>query len=338
MKSKEDTQNRYREEWKGWEDEKYDDINTFLGQLDSPSSPRQYPANIPQLYPHCVNVDSYSPSPSILIDFNNGRLGNQISGVASVLCLATTLGITPMMTHKTFKVLDTYFENIDRRVKILESKFCAPWKDLKFDKLDKIQGSEGQVLVMTAYPNTFELYPTCLPQVRDIFNIRKKYLDAATDLVSNVVAKSGKKDAKVVTIHCRRTDYKIHVKVMGTTIVSGQYFMDAMDFVRSQAGGDNVVFIVVSDDMDWSRVHIVGDDVHYSDSGATMDGVGTDLALMLATDMTILSHGTFGLWGALLAEKSGDIIVPPGHELETLKQDPAFQRNIHVISDADSRH
>ena len=102
MKSKEDTEAKYKEEWKGWEDEKYDDINKFLGQLDSPSSPRQYPANIAQLYPDCVNVDNYSPSPSILIDFNNGRLGNQISGVASVFCLASTLNITPMMTHKTF--------------------------------------------------------------------------------------------------------------------------------------------------------------------------------------------------------------------------------------------
>ena len=152
IKAREDNERNFKEEWQGWKDDKYDDINTFLGQLDSPTSPRLYPANIAQLYPGCVRVDrdSYSPSPSILVDFNNGRLGNQISGVASIYCLAAAAHLTPLITHKTFTVLDTYFKHLDGHLGILESRFCAPWKDLKFETLDNIRGSDGQVLVMSA--------------------------------------------------------------------------------------------------------------------------------------------------------------------------------------------
>ena len=40
--------------------------------------------------------------------------------------------------------------------------------------------------------------------------------------------------------------------------------------------------------------------------------VGTDLALLSFADHSILTYGTFGMWGALLA-KGGHVIMPKGY-------------------------
>ena len=57
--------------------------------------------------------DSYSSScrspqpeeleeePSYLVDFNNGRLGNQLSSLASVFALARITGLRPLISHRS---------------------------------------------------------------------------------------------------------------------------------------------------------------------------------------------------------------------------------------------
>ena len=41
---------------------------------------------------------------------------------------------------------------------------------------------------------------------------------------------------------------------------------------------------------------------------------GTDLAMLSLADHSILTYGTFGMWGALLA-KGGYVIMPKGYSL-----------------------
>ena len=40
---------------------------------------------------------------------------------------------------------------------------------------------------------------------------------------------------------------------------------------------------------------------------------GTDLALLSAANHSILTYGTFGMWGALLAQ-GGEVVIPKGYE------------------------
>ena len=61
--------------------------------------------NLPDIYAaQCKIVeaskDSFSNEQSFVVDFNNGRLGNQISSFASVLALAKRTGLRPMLTHR----------------------------------------------------------------------------------------------------------------------------------------------------------------------------------------------------------------------------------------------
>ena len=81
--------------------------------------------------------------------------------------------------------------------------------------------------------------------------------------------------------------------------------------------------------MEWCRRHVRGADVRYSPWGGdkSVAGAGADLALLTRAAVSVLSHGTFGQWGALLApppppppprDQRPGIIAPRGHELERM--------------------
>ena len=121
-------------------------LQKVLRSLDGPTSELVYLRDIPSHYKQCQYFapGTFHPDPSLLIDFNNGRLGNQISSLASIICLAAELGLKPMMIHRTFRFLDKYFKNITTLVEIIESKFCSPWSDLQFTALEKRTGTKGE--------------------------------------------------------------------------------------------------------------------------------------------------------------------------------------------------
>ena len=338
LKNKEETREKTLEEWRKWDDDEAIELSGVLGQLDNPSSRRLYPDSIRDLYPECGHVDrdNYSPSPSILIDFNNGRLGNQISSVASTFCLAKKMKMSAFMVHKTKIFLEPFFDSLDDHLQVLESKFCEPWADLNFQHISKMKSNQGQILYLQTYSNLLELYPECLPDLKNVLKVKKKYLDQAKEFVDQTILQSKKIDHLIVTIHNRRTDMVVmNNKSPGRDRfgrVTPKYFHNAMDYVRRQYG-DNIIFLVISDDVEWSRRNIVGEHVYYSDNDGSTAGVAADLALMVTAQLSILSHGTFGQWGAQLADHAGDIIVPPDHDLEVLINHDNYHRNIHVVLD-----
>ena len=121
-------------------------LQKVLRSLDGPTSELLYLRDIPSHYKQCQYFapGTFYPDPSLLIDFNNGRLGNQMSSLASIICLATEMGLKPMMIYKNFKFLNKYFTNITSRVEILESRLCSPWSDVKYTALDKRTGTKGE--------------------------------------------------------------------------------------------------------------------------------------------------------------------------------------------------
>ena len=116
-----------------------------LGDMEGPTSELGYLANIPSMYKECryYAPGSFSPDPSLLIDFNNGRLGNQMSSLASTLCLAKELGLTPMMTQRTFVFLSEYFTNSSLQAEVLEARLCSPWT-VEFTGLERRKGTAGE--------------------------------------------------------------------------------------------------------------------------------------------------------------------------------------------------
>ena len=60
-----------------------------------------------------------------------------------------------------------------------------------------------------------------------------------------------------VGVHCRRTDYENHLKVLhGATLVDHKFFDVAFDIYRRRYddGENKVIFLAVSDDPAWIKV------------------------------------------------------------------------------------
>jgi len=60
---------------------------------------------------------------------------------------------------------------------------------------------------------------------------------------------------------------------------------------------DDVIFILISDGIEWCKENVRGPDITYSPFGEQY----MDLALMTSCDHVIVTSGTFGWWGAWLA-------------------------------------
>ena len=60
-----------------------------------------------------------------------------------------------------------------------------------------------------------------------------------------------------IGVHCRRTDYEQHIKVVsGATLVDHHFFDTAFDIYRRKYNDDynQVIFLAVSDDNTWIKV------------------------------------------------------------------------------------
>ena len=79
------------------------------------------------------------------------------------------------------------------------------------------------------------------------------------------------------------------------------FFLDAMTHLRSKH--DSLTFLVLSDDLDWCREHLQGEDVFHMAGNIP----AVDLAIMALCDITVIDYGTFSLWGAVLS--GGEVII-----------------------------
>lgn len=118
-----------------------------------------------------------------------------------------------------------------------------------------------------------------------------------------------------ISLHVRRGDY---VALQGGYgLVGSGYFSEALDLLNRN-GGDKELLVIFSDEIDSARRVLfgIGDDKEKvficppSESDAA-----ESLALMTMAKHHIISNSTFSLWGALLKQGQGMIVVPdPWHK------------------------
>ena len=142
-----------------------------------------------------------------------------------------------------------------------------------------------------------------------MLTLRETFLTSAQTQLARAGARAGPGPHTYVAIHNRRGDYGPHMAGYGGALVGPGYFQSCLALLRASLASP--VFVVVTDDPAWARRHITGPDVTYS-LAHTMpeeEAVGTDLAILAACNHTVLTYGTFGLWGALLRGGRGVTIM-----------------------------
>ena len=177
---------------------------------------------------------------------------------------------------------------------------------------------------MPTYPNLIDLYPKYLNILRETFIFREKYQQEATNFMNNLKIEFHYKNPTFVSVHVRRTDQKFTFN--GGVTLTGQYYSNAMKLARKMY--ENVIFIVVSDDLQWCKENLGDEKLSYTNNADSVEGTGMDLALLAASNHSVVSHGSFGFWGAILS--GGDVIAPNDYLIspELVKNSKVYFVNI----------
>merc|ERR1711994_443042 len=122
-----------------------------------------------------------------------------------------------------------------------------------------------------------------------------------------------------VSIHIRLTDFGQHLqRFWNVSLATQDYFTSAMEYFEDRY--ENVLFYVISDDMKSAKEYIHTEqnkkfNIAWPYNGAVKEGSNTwpqtDLALLSLSNHSIITFGTFGLWGSLLANRleTGEAIL-----------------------------
>ena len=165
---------------------------------------------------------------------------------------------------------------------------------------------------MPAYPNMIHLYHKYSDTLEQTFNLKEKYQQAAANFMNNLRRNSKFRNPTFISLHVRRTDQKYTFN--GGRTLTKEYYQDAIKLAKELH--PRVIFIAVSDDLQWCKDNLEEENLFYTDNEDTVAGTGLDLALLALSQHSVVSHGTFGFWGALLS--GGDIIAPSYYQLPQL--------------------
>lgn len=152
-------------------------------------------------------------------------------------------------------------------------------------------------------------------------HIRREFTPRDPLLAQNVarrVAQLRRSGRKLVSLHVRRGDY---LKMRGgTNLLLPDYFTTAM------ARFEGCDFLVESDDLDWCRANVKGDNILYSPFETGFEA----LIAMTHCDSNIIANSSMSWWGAWLNPRPDKTVVAPAGWFNAWSHLPLRDRDIHA--------
>ncbi|CAD5212246.1 unnamed protein product [Bursaphelenchus xylophilus] len=173
--------------------------------------------------------------------------------------------------------------NEDRRIQ--EKACCVYLPDLEMFKSSDIEIVDG-------YFQAFRYFwPELDSEVRKSFQflegVKKRALDYIRPYQDRIRIGVHVRHGVDITWHSRNLHH-------GHVSAPAEYYGRAM---RRVSNGEQVVFVVVSDNISWAKRNLVGDNIVFVDSTERE----VDLAILSYCNHTIMSTGTFSWWAGYLA-------------------------------------
>ena len=245
---------------------------------------------------------------NVTIDLNGG-LGNQMFQYASMYGIAKANGLKALIGEhnrvaKTFphlKARRTEEHSPGKRYKAFwerhPNSYDSRTFSLNFMNNIMLEGFYQSWRYFSHVRNDVKKQFTFSAHVHEAS--AKVLTDALLDIEYNKVVDRDKYPVQFIGVHVRRADYLADYNTdKGYTVADEKYFHLAMQHFREKLY--NVIFVVCSDDREWSENALKSDEHHvvfspYSDQPIL------DLCLLSQCNHSIISVGTFGWWGAWLA-------------------------------------
>lgn len=167
----------------------------------------------------------------------------------------------------------------------------------------------NRYIVISPFVQYLDVVAKNIGRIKNQLKIRPKFITAAQRTVTKYekhyreMNNIGEESViNYVGIHVRRRDHERSVKVFyGIDLVKAEYFLLAMDYFRERHSA--VVFLVVSDDIQWAGANLLRRDDTFVVSQGGMIKCEYDLALLTQCNHTVLDYGNFGVVAYVLGRQ-----------------------------------
>lgn len=276
---------------------------------------------------NCQNVIKIGDDqPSIIFKKTRGRLGNQLNMYAMMLQFKRVYGYDPYLLKETYDILVRMFTPESLELPVLESSFCNLPK-MKFQVFSELNrfSELGRKESAHSKGKMYELYPpqeqvAFVPPVtneykrsrtetyhylRKTLKIHEKYIRSADETFKKVADQMKLPVSKItfVGIHHRRRDITaFSSKAFNEKPPKKSHFYAAMEYFREEY--NPVAFLYVSDDCQWGKKNLKNkhNDLFFVSKckDDNDDDIGHDFALLVHSNHSVTSLGSFSMWSSLL--------------------------------------
>jgi len=261
-------------------------------------------------------------------NFDSRRLGNQLFNLAAMLYVARLTGRrVATIGHHPYGWLDQWFEVPIVRVDNVTTDLCpcvevGEGGHLAFhppiQKVHKRTDIVGKNVLICGFYQSWKYTVGIESELRHHLRLIPSVSATIHDYLDLIRPPAWKGHSfSRIGIHIRAGDVLLRINYdFGHTVPQRPYFEQAMSRFLSESHGGRVQFIVTTDSLQWVKEAIdftsIADQLNRT-STKTVDmnvvyseghDAGFDLALLSVCDGVIMTTGTYGWWGAWLANKT----------------------------------
>jgi hypothetical protein len=245
-----------------------------------------------------------------------GRLGNQMFQFASTIGIARKVGTDPkfpiencFVNQQTGPFDPVLGRNLDVRCELLQcfeipGEFFIPSRHIRTDffyrendfAFENRAFSVPEFSAVSGYFQTEKYFTHCQNEIKRIFTFHPPILKVAEDFLNSV-----KKETKqIVSVHVRRGDYVQSPNHHPPCDL--EYYLRAFESM-----GNDSIFLVFSDDIEWCKSHFKGDNFMFSELPNHFE----ELCCMSLCDHHIIANSSFSWWGSWLNRSAEKKVIAP---------------------------
>lgn len=229
------------------------------------------------------------------------RLGNLMFMYATMLGVAEKLHKRPVFDigklSSTFELTAPlgYIEN--RLGSFVEHYTEYGRRASAYDR--EVFSLEGENIMLHGYWQSWKYFEHVKVKIRTEFRFKKNIETIILGTIEEIRIQHPNR--KIIGIHVRRGDMAEGDKYeFGYTVAPASYIKKAMAFMEMKHSS-NVVYVVASDDLRWCNKNIKKRFINKIVLLSPFRDVKLDMALISHCDHVIITVGTYGWWGAWLA-------------------------------------
>ena len=223
-----------------------------------------------------------------------GRLGNQLFQVGMLFAVSKRRGYDFYLPHDGEAVWDCFDLDIPAQ---------GPECLHRFDEVNGSCNFDPQVFDQpdgTRYDGYFQSYRYLDGYEAAFARFLRFKFDHRARSEAMLFAYRRRYRRPLVSVHVRRLDYvKPEFEHVWGNLASDGYYDRAV-----RAIGDDVVYLVFSDDLEWCRRYFDLERVEFVDIDHS-----TSLSLMTGCDVNVVANSSFSWWGAYL-NPTGEVYAP----------------------------